>query len=79
MDYRDPWSGRLRLSLVARLTGPIERRCLRTAAAVTYAGGPELGKLLNRKLGVALHRIVAIPNGFDPAKPYWRAAAPATT
>jgi glycosyltransferase involved in cell wall biosynthesis len=33
----------------------------------TYAGGPEVGRLLNRKLGVAPHRIVAVPNGFDPA------------
>lgn len=67
VDYRDPWSGRLRPTPAAWLTRPVERRYLRAAAAVTYAGGPELGKLLSRQLGVAADHIVAVPNGFDPA------------
>lgn len=67
IDYRDPWSGRRRPSPLARLTRPIEEHCLRTATAVTYAGGPELGELLASKLKVAPHRVIAVPNGYDPA------------
>lgn len=67
VDYRDPWSGRRRPHPFAYLTRPVEKRCLRTAAVVTYAGGPDLGELLTRKLKVAPRRIVAVPNGYDPA------------
>ena len=67
VDYRDPWSGRLRPPPLARATRQIERRALRRATAVTYAGGPELGRLLSRRLDVPQQRIVAVPNGFDLA------------
>lgn len=67
VDYRDPWSGRLRPAPAAWATRPVERQYLRRAAAITYAGGPELGRLLSQKLGVAPHRVVSVPNCFEPA------------
>ena len=67
VDYRDPWSGRLRPPPLAQATRQVERRALRRASAVTYAGGPELGRLLSHRLDIPSHRILAVPNGFDPA------------
>lgn len=67
VDYRDPWSGRLRPPPLAQATHQVERRALRRATAVTYAGGPELGRLLFRRLDIPPHSILAVSNGFDPA------------
>jgi hypothetical protein len=67
VDYRDPWSARRHPSPLARATQFIESRTLRRAAAIIYAGGIELGHLLHDRLGLPAGRIIAVPNGFDPA------------
>ncbi|MDQ3762486.1 MAG: glycosyltransferase [Actinomycetota bacterium] len=67
VDYRDPWSARHEPPLLAQATRAIERRALRRAAAVTYAGGPALGDLLAQRLRLPPHRVISVPNGFDPA------------
>lgn len=65
VDYRDPWSARQRPTALARITRPAERRALRRAGAITYAGGTELGRLLSTCLGVGPTRVVQVQNGFD--------------
>ncbi|MBV9010514.1 MAG: glycosyltransferase [Pseudonocardiales bacterium] len=67
VDYRDPWSARHCPPILARATRVIERRALYRAAVVTYAGGPALGDLLVQHLRLPPHRVVSVPNGFDPA------------
>lgn len=67
VDYRDPWNARHHPPLLARASRAIERRALRRAAAVTYAGGPALGELLVQRLRLTAHRVISVPNGFDPA------------
>lgn len=67
LDYRDPWGARHTPPLLARATRSLERRILRRAAAVVYAGGPAFGDLLVRHLRLPPNRAVSVPNGFDPA------------
>jgi glycosyltransferase involved in cell wall biosynthesis len=67
IDYRDPWSSRLASPLLARATTALERRALRRAAGITYAGDQVLGRLLAKQFALPPDRIVAVPNGFDPA------------
>ncbi|MGH3933615.1 MAG: glycosyltransferase [Pseudonocardiaceae bacterium] len=76
LDYRDPWSARDHPPLLAQATRAIERRALRRAAAVTYAGGPALGDLLVQRLRLTPHRVISVPNGFDPADIEGMRAAP---
>ncbi|MGH3709124.1 MAG: hypothetical protein ACRDRQ_13715 [Pseudonocardiaceae bacterium] len=67
LDYRDPWSARHAPPLLARTTRTIERRAVRRAAAVVYAGGPAFGDLLVRHLRLPPHRVISVPNGFGIA------------
>lgn len=67
VDYRDPWNARHAQPLLSRVTRQVERRALSRARAVTYAGGPVLGELLTRHLGLPPAHIISVPNGFDPA------------
>ncbi|MGQ0778245.1 MAG: glycosyltransferase [Pseudonocardiales bacterium] len=66
VDYRDPWSARHNPPPVARATRAIERRVVRRASAVVYAGGATLGDLLIRHFRLPSHRVVSVPNGVDP-------------
>lgn len=66
VDYRDPWNAREHPLPLARATRMIERRALRRASAVVYAGGPVLGDLLVRRLGLRPHQVISVPNGFNP-------------
>ncbi len=67
VDYRDPWNARHHPPLLARVTRKMERRALRRAVAVVYAGGPALGKLLVHKLRLTPDHVISVPNGFNPA------------
>ncbi|MGH3769922.1 MAG: glycosyltransferase [Pseudonocardiaceae bacterium] len=67
VDYRDPWSARHQPPPLAQATRMIERHALRRAAAVSCAGGPILGDLLIHHLRLTPNRVIAVPNGFDPA------------
>lgn len=67
VDYRDPWSARHHAPLLVQATRAMERRALRRAAAVVYAGGPALGALLVQHLRLPPHRVISVPNGFDLA------------
>ena len=66
VDYRDPWSARHDPTPLARATRAIERRAVRRAAAVVYAGGATLGDLLVRHLRIPSHCLLSVPNGVDP-------------
>ncbi len=67
VDYRDPWNARHTPPLLARVTRTIERRAVRRAAAVVYAGGLAFGDLLIRHLRLPPERVFSAPNGFDTA------------
>ncbi len=67
VDYRDPWSARDTPPLLARVTRTVERRAVRRAAAVVYAGGPAFGGLLVRHLRFPPSRVISVPNGFGVA------------
>jgi hypothetical protein len=67
LDYRDPCSARHTPPLLARVTRATERRLVRRASAVVYAGAPAFGDLLIRHLRLSPSHVIRVPNGFDAA------------
>lgn len=65
IDYRDPWSARLHPHGLARASRPLERMAVRRARAITFAGHPGFGRILNDTLGIPKDRLFSVSNGLD--------------
>ncbi|HSJ53228.1 MAG TPA: glycosyltransferase family 4 protein, partial [Anaerolineae bacterium] len=70
-DFRDPWLGNFAhsfpTSLHERWAGRLERQVVETADRVIVVSEPMREALLARYANLSPHRVLTLPNGYDPA------------